>query len=126
MFKLSPRELRRLMKRFGMEVEEISDVKEVIIETSDRKYVVENPTVYLIKSKEFTMFQVMGSYREEKAKPIIPESIGEALEIREEDVALVASQTGVSHEEAREALIEAAGDIAKAILLIESRRKGST
>jgi len=125
-FKLSPRELRRMMKRLGMQVEEISNVEEVVIKTSDKKYIIESPNVYLIKSKDFTMFQILGQYREEPIERITPETLGEALKISEEDVRLVASQTGVSLDEAREALIEAAGDIAKAILLIESRRKTSS
>jgi len=115
-----------MMKRLGMQVEEVGNVEEVIIKTSNKKYVIESPNVYLIKSKDFTMFQVLGQYREEPIERITPETVGEVLKINEEDVKLVASQTGVSLDEAREALIEAAGDIAKAILLIESRRKTSS
>jgi len=115
-----------MMKRLGMQVEEISNVEEVVIKTSNKKYIIESPNVYLIKSKDFTMFQILGQYCEEPIEHITPETLGEALKISEEDVRLVASQTGVSLDEAREALIEAAGDIAKAILLIESRKKTSS
>jgi nascent polypeptide-associated complex subunit alpha len=42
------------------------------------------------------------------------------MEIPEEDVRLVADQTGKSMEEAKKALEETGGDLAKAILLIQS------
>ena len=42
------------------------------------------------------------------------------LAVSEEDVQLVAGQTGKSVEEARNALIESEGDLAKAILLLQS------
>ena len=40
----------------------------------------------------------------------------------DEDVALVAAQAGVDEDLAREALKEVKGDLAKAILLLKSRR----
>ncbi len=43
------------------------------------------------------------------------------IEISDEDVALVASQTGVSEDEAEDALLESEGDIAKAIMRLKSK-----
>ncbi|RLE50960.1 MAG: hypothetical protein DRJ21_01085, partial [Candidatus Methanomethylicota archaeon] len=51
------------------------------------------------------------------------EKVEEKIEIPEEDIQLVAAQAGVSLEEARKALIEAEGDLAKAILSLTSARK---
>jgi nascent polypeptide-associated complex subunit alpha len=60
------------------------------------------------------IFQVAGGKVSEKAPerkvPTVPE----------EDVRLVADQTGKSIEEARKALEESGGDLAKAILLLQS------
>ncbi|OYT59396.1 MAG: nascent polypeptide-associated complex protein [Desulfurococcales archaeon ex4484_217_1] len=116
---LSPRELRRLMKRLGMEMKPIENVSRVIIEAEDRNYIVENPQVLVMTMRTGdTVVQVFGKIREEKREE------KRVLEIPEEDVDLVASQTGVSKEEARKALIEAEGDIAAAILLLEARKEG--
>jgi len=60
------------------------------------------------------IFQVTGGKISEKAaerKSTIPE----------EDIRLVADQTGKSIEEARKTLEECGGDLAKAILLLQSK-----
>jgi len=116
---LSPRELRRLMKRLGMEMKSIGNVSRVIIEAEDVSYIIENPQVLVMTMRTGdTVVQVFGRIREEKKEE------KKTLEIPEEDVELVAAQAGVSKEEARKALIEAEGDIAAAILLLEARKEG--
>lgn len=120
MFRLSPREMRRLMKRMGLNLEELSGVSRVIVEFDNgKKLVAESPIAYLIRGKDQTMLQVIGSFEEVREEK---ESI-EAVEINEEDVQLVAAQTGVSLEEAKQALIQTNGDIAQAIMLIEARKR---
>ena len=120
MFRLSPREMRRLMKRMGLNLEELSGVSRVIVEFDDgKKLVAESPIAYLIRGKDQTMLQVIGSFEEVREEK---ESI-EAVEINEEDVQLVAAQTGVSLEEAKQALTQTNGDIAQAIMLIEARKR---
>lgn len=114
----SPRELRRLMRRLGLDMKPIENVIKVTIEAEDKNYVVENPQVLVMTMKGGeTVIQVYGNIREETK-----EIVKEAIEIPEEDVELVASQAGVSKEEARKALEEAKGDIAAAILLLEARK----
>ncbi len=113
----SPRELRRLMRRLGMEMKPIENVQRVIIEAEDRNYIVEQPQVLVMSMRKGeTVVQIFGKLKEEKKEA------KEALEISEEDVELVASQAGVSKEEAKKALVEAEGDIAAAILLLEARK----
>jgi len=120
MFRLSPREMRRLMKRMGLNLEELSGVSRVIVEFDNgKKLVAESPIAYLIRGKDQTMLQVIGSFEEVREEK---ESI-EAVEINEEDVQLVAAQTGVSLEEAKQALTQTNGDIAQAIMLIEARKR---
>lgn len=115
----SPRELRRLMRRLGMEMKPIENVQRVIIEAEDRNYIVEQPQVLVMSMRKGeTVVQIFGKLREEEKK-----EAKETLEISEEDVELVASQAGVSKDEARKALIEAEGDIAAAILLLEARKE---
>ncbi len=121
MFKLSPRDMKRLMKRFGMNIEELSGVERVIVEFSNgRKLVAESPIAYVIRSRDQEMLQVIGKFEEVKREEV------EEIEISDEDVQLVAAQTGVSIEEARQALVQSKGDIAQAIMLIEAKKQRVT
>jgi nascent polypeptide-associated complex subunit alpha len=58
------------------------------------------------------IYQISGGRVEEKQL--------ERMRISEEDILLVAQQAGVSLEEARKALEEAEGDLAKAILMLKT------
>lgn len=121
MFKLSLRDMRRLMRRMGLNLEELSGVSRVVIEFDDgRKLIAESPLAYMIKGKDQTMLQVVGEFKE-----IVEERVSEEIEISEEDVQLVATQTGTSLDEARQALLQTKGDIAQAIMLIEAKKRKS-
>lgn len=109
------------MRRMGLNLEELSGVSRVIIEFDDgRKLVAESPLAYMIKGKDQTMLQVVGDFKE-----VSEEGISEEIEISEEDIQLVAAQTGSSLEEARQALLQTKGDIAQAIMLIEAKKRAS-
>ncbi|MGC9071223.1 MAG: nascent polypeptide-associated complex protein [Acidilobus sp.] len=112
---INPRELRRALKRIGIDAEELNITK-VSLETADgRVLVVDSPQVMVVRAKgQPTMIYVVGEPKEVKAET-------RPIEVSEEDVRLVAEQAGVDAETARRALIEAKGDIAEAIL----RLKGS-
>ena len=116
MMGLSPRDVRRALKRMGIEAEELK-VTRVTLETEDgRRLVVESPEVLVVRARgQPTMLYVVGEPREVKAEERL-------TEVSEDDVRLVAEQAGVDMETARRALIEAKGDIAEAIL----RLKGSS
>jgi nascent polypeptide-associated complex subunit alpha len=111
---VNPREARRMMQRMGMNMEAVEDVQEVIIKTPSKEIVIEKPEVAILQVQGQKIFQVAGGKVSEKAlerkAPTVPE----------EDVRLVADQTGKSIEEARKALEESGGDLAKAILLLQS------
>lgn len=94
------------MKKMGMKMEEIVDVEKVVVYTPSGNYVFEPAEVVGITMQGQTSYQLTGTPRFEPAK----------LEIPESDVELVASQTTVSPEAARQALEECNGDIAEAIL----------
>jgi len=116
--RISPRELRRLTRKMGMEVKEIKDVKEVKIITSEKEILFVNPIVTAIKMGNEMIYQIAGKPVERK---IEEEKGEETIEISEEDIQLIVAQTGVSEEVARNALIETNGDIAKAILYLQSK-----
>ncbi len=118
--RFSPRDLKRLMRQFGMKMEELKGVKEVVIELEDKRLIIEDPQVVVMTLQDQTIIQVVGTIREEEAKAEVPE---EEITISDEDVQLVASQTGVSLEEAKRALIETKGDLAQAIMLLEARKQ---
>lgn len=114
MRRLSPREAKRLMQRMGMELEPIEGAKEVVIKLEGRSLVIKEPQVSVVKMAGHAIYQVVGEAVEVMSheEPVIPD----------EDVQLVASQAGVSFEEARNALKESEGDLARAILLLKTRR----
>ena len=111
---MNPREARRMMQRMGMNMETVEDVKEVVIKTPSKEIIIEEPEVAILQVQGQRIYQVAGGKVTEKA----PER--KAPTVPEEDVRLVADQTGRSVDEARKALEESGGDLAKAILLLQA------
>jgi nascent polypeptide-associated complex subunit alpha len=98
--------MKQMMKQLGMEIEQLEDVKRVIIETGKGNYVFDEVEVVATIMQGATTYQINGEARFEPA----------ALEIPEDDVKLVMEQTGTTAAAAREALAATGGDIAEAIL----------
>jgi len=111
--RVSPREAKRMMQRMGMSMDAIEEVKEVIIKTTNKEIVIEEPEVAVLAVQGQKIYQVTGGKITEK-------TVERKLAIPEEDIRLVADQTGKSIEEARRALEDSGGDLAKAILLLQS------
>ena len=116
--RMNPRETRRMMQRMGMNMDSVPDVEQVIIKTSAKEIVVEQPEVAILEMQGQKIFQVIGGKITEKAPSSV--SFASKTMVSEEDVRLVADQTGKSAEEAKKALEECNGDLAKAILLLQS------
>jgi len=114
--RMNPREAKRMMQRMGMSMDAVQDVEQVIIKTSSKEIIIEQPEVAILHMQGQKIFQVAGGAITEKT----PERATPKLAAPEEDVQLVADQTGKSVEEARKALEECEGDLAKAILLLQS------
>lgn len=117
--RMNPRETRRMMQRMGMNMDAVPDVEQVIIKTSSKEITIEQPEVAILEMQGQKIFQVIGGKITEKAPERTAPSVSKPA-ISEEDVRLVADQTGKSIEEARKALEECDGDLAKAILLLQS------
>ena len=111
--RVSPREAKRMMQRMGMSMGEVPDVQEVILRTATKEIIIESPEVAVLDMRGQKIFQVTGERITEK-------KIERKVAIPEEDVKLVVDQTGKSVEEARRALEETDGDLAKAILLLQT------
>lgn len=113
MKRMSPREIRRLMQRMGMELEEMQGVEKVVFIMGDKNLIITSPQIMVMKMGGQKVYQITGEEKEEKVET--------KLEIPDEDVQLVAAQTGASIEEARKALEATKGDLAQAIILLTSK-----
>ncbi len=107
------RQLRRMLDKMGLNMNELKDVLEVVITTNDREIIIKSPTVAEMKSEDSTIYQVVGDDIEEKQR--------EVVKFRDEDIMLVSQQAGVSKEVAIQALTESQGDLAKAILNLTTK-----
>jgi nascent polypeptide-associated complex subunit alpha len=123
---MSPKQMARMMKKMGIEQNDLEGVKEVIIRFADKEWVIAKPQVTFIKQSGAETYQIGGSKTERSlsgaAAPsssdvdIVEEITEPEIEIPMEDAALVAGQTGVDIETAKQALKETEGDLAAAIL----------
>ena len=117
---MNPRQMKQMMKRMGIQQEEIDGVEEVLIRTATKEYVFTQAQVTMMTVQGQKTVQIVGEplIRDRAgAKPAAPPK----LVISDEDVALVAEKAGVSEAEARKALEEADGEPAEAIIRLMSR-----
>ena len=118
--RMNPREQKRLMQRMGMNMDSVPDVQQVIIRTSGKDIVIDEPEVAILEVQGQKMYQVIGGQVSEQAPSQRQTAKATQPTFSEEDMRLVADQTGKSLEKAKEALEECQGDLAKAILLLQS------
>lgn len=125
MKKLPARQLRRMQARMleslGLNLKELGVAEEVIIRLQDKELRIKNPSIMFMKIENENIYQVIGGEVEE-VESTIEKPVEEAYQPSQEDIMLVAVQAGVSEEEAKNALVETNGDLAKAILLLKSRK----
>ena len=104
------RNMRRMMDKMGLDMSELPNVQEVIIKTDKKEIIIAKPSVTEMKAKDNTIFQVIADGYEEKER--------EVPVFSDEDIELVCQQASVPKEQAIDALTEAKGDLARAILLL--------
>src|SRR5210317_1407060 len=114
--RMKSREQKRMMQRMGMNMDSVADVEQVIIKTSSKEITIEQPEVSILEMQGQKIFQIIGGKIVEKAS----ENKSAGFNVSEEDAQLVADQTGKNLQEAKNALEECEGDLAKAILLLQS------
>lgn len=102
------REMRRMLGKMGLEMSEMDGIEEVIIKTETKELYLIKPQVVEMKGKDSTIFQIIATDIEERQREI--------PSFKEEDILLVMQQANVSKEKAIQALNDAKGDIAQAIL----------
>ena len=106
---MNPRQMNQLMRKFGINVKDIENVKKVIIQTDTKEYVFENPEVTVMDAQGQKTYQIAGK----------PQIIERKEGIPKEDIELIMEQTGKTAKEAKKALEETKGDIAEAIMKLK-------
>ncbi|MDP3780886.1 MAG: nascent polypeptide-associated complex protein [Nitrosopumilaceae archaeon] len=107
------RQMRRMLDKMGLDMSEIPNVQEVIIKTDKKEIILSKPAVTEMKAKDNSIFQIVANGIEERE-----------LEVQifsDEDIQLVCQQANVSEEQAKNALAESKGDLARAILLLTTK-----
>jgi nascent polypeptide-associated complex subunit alpha len=104
--KINPRQMNQMMRRLGISVKNIDNVEKIIIQTDSKEYIFKDAEVTIMDAQGQKTYQITGN-------PIIRDR---AEDTKEEDIKLIMDQTGKTKEEAKQALEEANGDIANAIL----------
>ena len=112
MRRVNPRQMKKAMQQMGIKPVEIS-ATEVIIKCPDKDIIINSPQVTRLEIARQTVFQITGNVQEKEVQE------SKEKEISPADIQLVAQQAGVTEEEAKQALIEADGNLAKAILLVK-------
>jgi nascent polypeptide-associated complex subunit alpha len=102
------REMRRMLDKMGLEMKDLGNIEEVVIKTETKEIYLVKPQVVEMKGKDSTIFQVVATDIEEKER--------EVPSLKEEDIMLVMQQANVAREKATQALMDAKGDMAQAIL----------
>ena len=104
------REMRRMLGKMGLEMNEMDGIDEVIIKTETKELFLIKPQVIEMKGKDSTIFQIIATDIEEKKREI--------PSFKDEDIVLVMQQANVSKEKAIQALTDSKGDLAQAILTL--------
>lgn len=122
---MRPRDMEKAMRKMGLRLETLDTAEEVIIRLPNKEILISNPQVFITDTKGHKIFQISGSVSERPYSGKAEEESAEEtkhVEIPEEDIRLVAQQTGAGVEEAKAALAAAGGDLAQAILSLKSTK----
>ena len=129
--RMNERTMRMMMKRMGMSTQAMEDVVEVIIRRARDEIVLDHPEVTEVVVQGMKTYQVVGEPRtralgaEGAPSPTAPPAAPPApAGPPEEDVELVMAQAQVDRATALQALSDAHGEPAEAILKLMSRRTG--
>jgi nascent polypeptide-associated complex subunit alpha len=117
--RMNPKQMKAMMKRMGIDQEEMPGVEEVIIKTKTKELVFKDAVVTAVSVQGQKTYQVVGIPQERERRREEGEEEGG---VPEDDIKLVMSQTGCTAAEAKKALQETDGALAEAILKIMSSR----
>ncbi len=119
----SSKRMQRMMKN----MEEVPATRVLMTLDDGSGILLEGPQVIKLTVQGQETWQIIGTAEDlspDEMSELLQGEVGteeaEVIEISEEDIMLVASQTGVSPEEARAALQQSGGEPARAIMLLKS------
>ncbi len=107
---INPRKMQQMMRQMGIQQVDIP-ATEVIIRTKEKDIIITNPSVAKVNMMGQETFQVSGEIHEKE-----PDT---SPEISKEDIETVMKQTGAEEDTARNALKEAEGNLAEAIINLQ-------
>lgn len=116
---INPRQMDQMMRKMGIQQEDV-EAEQVIIICSDKKIVIDNPSIQRVNMMGKKSYQISGEESEEPLESVESE---EVLEISEDDLKTVMDQTGGTEEEALQALEDTNGNIAEAIILLTAEKE---
>ena len=106
MIPTDPRQMQRMMKQLGIKSDEI-DATEVIIKKADgTEMTIVEPQIMLIEMQGQKSFQITGKIMD--------------ATFSDDDIKMVAEQTGKTEQDAKKSLEKNKGDIAKSILELQA------
>ena len=106
------RDMRRMMDKMNLNVKQVENVQEVIIKTDKNEIVITKPDVNEMEAQGSKVFTV-------SCDEFVERELSEKV-FSADDIETVCLQADVDEDRAKEALAEADGDIAKAILRLTS------
>ena len=133
---LDPRQMQAMMRRMGIQMQDIDGVIEVVVRTRTKEYRIKRPSVSIMKAQGSETWQVQGKATEvaidaaatppastptpaaDAAPAPVATNAPPPLPVSEDDVRLVMKQTGKDAATCRKALEAAGGDLAEAIVAL--------
>ncbi len=106
---MNQKQMGQMMKQMGIKMDRVDEVEEVLIKTQTHEYVFKAPEVSIVNAHGQKMYQIVGE----------PEIKEKGMKILDEDIELVASQAGVSRDDAKNALERYEGNPADAIMYLK-------
>ena len=118
---MNPRKMEQMMEQMGIDVEDV-EAEEVIIRTDEFDLVFDDAEVTKMDARGQETYQIIGSPEQVESGAAGGAAAGDAgadeesgSAIPDDDIEIVATRTGVSEDEAREALEDNDGDLAAAV-----------
>lgn len=105
---VNPKQMQKMMKQMGVKQHQLDAVRVEVFLTDGTKLVFDQPEMSKVNMMGQEMYQLQGSPRKE--------SIDTTPEISDEDIETVMAQTSATREEAQQAIEDAGGDLADAIM----------
>ncbi|TYL40239.1 nascent polypeptide-associated complex protein [Natronococcus pandeyae] len=122
---MNPRKMEQMMEQMGIDVEDV-EAEEVIIRTDEFDLVFDDAEVTKMDARGQETYQIIGSPEQVESGAAGGSAAGDAgadeesgSAIPDDDIEIVATRTGVSEDEAREALEDNDGDLAAAVEALE-------